>query len=95
MSASPHIWSYLSPDCSEAEGDASDPAVPGLQPGGRAHLIGHHVPLLPHPQVTHVSRVMLHVSRNTCDQTADQSVVHLCPISLNPFSVPLDPFLLV
>ena len=65
MSASLHIWSYLSPDCSEAEGDASDPAVQGLQPGGRAHLIGDHVPLLPHPQVTYVSFVTCHASRVT------------------------------
>ena len=49
-----HIWSYLVPDYSEAEGDASDAAVQGLQPGRRAHLLGHHVPLLPHPQVTHM-----------------------------------------
>ena len=54
-----HIWSYLVPDCSEAEGDASDAAVQGLQPGRRAHLLGHHVPLLPHPQVTHVSHVSM------------------------------------
>ena len=46
-----HIWSYLVPDYSEAEGDARDAAVQGLQPGRRAHILGHHVPLLPHPQV--------------------------------------------
>ena len=67
-----HIWSYLVPDCSEAEGDASDAAVQGLQPGRRAHLLGHHVPLLPHTQVTHVSCVTCHVSRDTCDQIADE-----------------------
>lgn len=54
-----HIWSYLVPDYSEAEGDASDAAVQGLQPGRRAHLLGHHVPLLPHPQVTNFSMYLL------------------------------------
>ena len=67
---------------SEDEGDAGHSAVPGSEPGHRAHLLRGDVPLLPHPQTDHQrlrgGQHPLYPPLQGAGQGQNSAVVHVC-----------------